>query len=57
MDEIIGYDPSHEQVRDAKNAGYERHREDYDEACLLSLDWKRMGTVSHRTQNRKTVTI
>lgn len=32
MDEFIGYDLSHEQVRDAKECRLRKAREDYDEA-------------------------
>ena len=38
MDETIGYDLSHEQVRDARECRLRKAREDYDEA-LAYYHW------------------
>ncbi len=41
MDEFIGYDLSHEQVRDAKECRLRKAREDYDEANAYYYKLKR----------------
>ena len=54
MDEIIGYDLSHEQVRDAKECRLRKAREDYDEA-LAYYHWleKNGNGIPQNTEQEK----